>query len=49
MCVKVYFHSHNRLCGLVFSVAHVQFTLIFSSADFFLPFFRSVLSRARYS
>ena len=29
MCVKVYFNSNNRICGLVFSAAHVQFTLIF--------------------
>lgn len=38
MYVKAYFHSHNRLCGLLFSVAHVQFTLIVSSADIFLLF-----------
>jgi len=38
MCVKICFHPHNRLCGLVFSVAHVKFTLIFSCADFFFHF-----------
>jgi hypothetical protein len=27
MCVKVYSQSHIRLCGPVFSVAQVQFTL----------------------
>jgi hypothetical protein len=46
MCVKLYFYSHNRLCGLVFSAAHVQFTLIFTSAEFFL---RSFLSPVRNS